>query len=325
MLVATALLIIGLALLVYSSDRLIYGAAVLARAFAIPPFVIGMTIVAIGSSLPELMVSISSALNGQMDIAVGNVLGSNITNILLILGTAALFSPLHARSDIIRRELPLLLGITLLCGALLYDNQISRWDGMILLAAFVFAIWLMLKMARLAQNEGRDALTDEQEAELPQSDTSQTVAFLWLILGLIILPLASRMVVDNATVIARDLGLSELVIGLTIVAIGTSLPELATSIAGALKGEADMAIGNIIGSNIFNIVLVLGIPALLAPGKFSPIAFQRDYWVMLAVSVILTVLCMGRKHRISHLAGTLLICGFVAYIVTLLFQQYAIA
>ncbi|MGS4239180.1 calcium/sodium antiporter [Serratia marcescens] len=317
MFLAIALLIVGLFLLVYGADRLVYGAAVISRSLGVPPLIIGMTIVGIGTSLPELIVSTTAALNGQIDMAVGNVLGSNITNILLILGVAALIHPLAARSEILRRELPLMLAVTVLCGFVLMDGTLSRLDGVLLLAAAAGFILLMLKIARLAQREGSDSLTMEQIAELPQ-DSSNTV-----VLAFIILPLSSRMVVDNATVIAHYFGLSELVVGLTIIAIGTSLPELATSIAGALKGEDDMAIGNIIGSNIFNTVIVLGVPALLSPGSVDAAAFQRDYWVMLAASVLLSVLCIGRKHRIDHLAGALLLCGFIAYLAVLFFNPFS--
>ncbi|HEI8867100.1 calcium/sodium antiporter [Serratia sp. AKBS12] len=322
MFLAIALLIVGLFLLVYGADRLVYGAAVISRSLGVPPLIIGMTIVGIGTSLPELIVSVTAALNGQIDMAVGNVLGSNITNILLILGVAALIHPLAARSEVLRRELPLMLAVTVLCGFVLMDSHLSRLDGVILLAAAAGFIMLMLKIARLAQHEGNDSLTVEQIAELPQ-DSSNTVAMLWLLLAFIILPLSSRMIVDNATVIAHYFGLSELVVGLTIIAVGTSLPELATSIAGALKGEDDMAIGNIIGSNIFNSVIVLGVPALLSPGSINPAAYQRDYWVMLAVSVVLSALCIGRKHRIGHLAGALLLCGFIAYLAVLFFNPFS--
>lgn len=321
MFLAIALLIVGLFLLVYGADRLVYGAAVISRSLGVPPLIIGMTIVGIGTSLPELFVSTTAALNGQIDMAVGNVLGSNITNILLILGVAALIHPLAARSEVLRRELPLMLAVTVLCGFVLMDGTLSRLDGVLLLAAAAVFILLMLKIARLAQREGSDSLTVEQIAELPQ-DSSNTVAILWLVLAFIILPLSSKMVVDNATVIAHYFGMSELVVGLTVIAIGTSLPELATSIAGALKGEDDMAIGNIIGSNIFNTVIVLGVPALLSPGTVDGAAFHRDYCVMLAVSIVLSALCIGRKHRIGHLAGALLLCGFIAYLAVLFFNPF---
>ncbi|AVJ19455.1 calcium/sodium antiporter [Serratia sp. MYb239] len=321
MFLAIALFIVGLFLLVYGADRLVYGAAVISRSLGVPPLIIGMTIVGIGTSLPELFVSVTAALNGQSDMAVGNVLGSNITNILLILGVAAVIHPLAVRSEILRRELPLMLAVTVLCGLVLMNSQLSRLDGALLLVAAAGFITLMLKIARLAQREGNDSLTREQMAELPQSG-SATVATLWLVLAFIILPLASRMVVDNATVIAHYFGMSELAVGLTMIAVGTSLPELATSIAGALKGEGDMAIGNIIGSNIFNMAIVLGVPALLSPSRLDPAAFQRDYWVMLAAIIALSALCIGRKHRIGHLAGALLLCGFIAYLALLFFNPF---
>lgn len=321
MFLAIALFIVGLFLLVYGADRLVYGAAVISRSLGMPPLIIGMTIVSIGTSLPELFVSVTAALNGQSDMAVGNVLGSNITNILLILGVAAVIHPLAVRSEVLRRELPLMLAVTVLCGLVLMNSQLSRLDGALLLVAAAGFITLMLKIARLAQREGNDSLTREQMAELPQSG-SATVATLWLVLAFIILPLASRMVVDNATVIAHYFGMSELAVGLTMIAVGTSLPELATSIAGALKGEGDMAIGNIIGSNIFNMAIVLGVPALLSPSRLDPAAFQRDYWVMLAAIIALSALCIGRKHRIGHLAGALLLCGFIAYLALLFFNPF---
>jgi cation:H+ antiporter len=303
MLLASVLMVVGLFLLVYAADRLVYGAAVLAGSIGIPPLIIGMTVVGVGISLPELVVSTTAAINGQMDLAVGNVIGSNITNILLILGGAALIHPLSVRSDILRRELPLMLIVTVLCGFLLSDSELSRWDGVALITAAAIFLLLMIKIARMSEQVGQDTLTREQMAELPQ-DGSNTVAFLWLALGFIIMPLASNMIVDNASVIARYFGVSELVIGLTVIAIGTSLPELATFIAGAIKGEDDIA---------------LGLPALVAPGHFNPDAFHRDYWVMLVVSVVLTGLCLMRKHRIGHLAGALLLCGFVAYLALLFY------
>ena len=319
MLLAIVLMIVGLLLLVYAADRLVYGAAVLARSMGMPPLIIGITVVGVGISLPELVVSTTAAINDQMDLAVGNAIGSNIINILLILGGAALIHPLSVRSDILRRELPLLLLVTGLCGFLLSDGELSRLDGVLLLASAAVFMMLVIKIARAAEKEGLDTLTYEQMSELP-SDSSNTVAFLWLALGFIIMPLASGMIVDNSTVIARYFGVSELVIGLTVIAIGTSLPELATFIAGALKGEDDIALGNIIGANIFNTCLVLGLPALVAPGSFNPDAFHRDYWVMLAVSIVLTGLCLMRKHRIGHLAGALLLCGFIAYMAVLFLQ-----
>ncbi|ACR67808.1 calcium/sodium antiporter [Edwardsiella ictaluri] len=321
MLLATLLMLIGLLLLVYGADRVVYGAAAVAHALGVAPLVIGMTIVSMGTSLPELTVSLTATLHNQIDTAVGNVLGSNITNILLILGCAALIRPLSVRSDIVRRELPLTLGATILCGFLLYDNQLNRIDGAILMTFFGAFLWLMLKMAHRVMPGGQDSYTREQIAELPR-DTGLPVALLWIALGFIILPLASRMVIDNATVLARYLGVSELIIGLTVIAVGTSLPELATACAGAIKGEHDIVLGNIIGSNTFNILVVLGIPALIGPRNplIDDAAFARDYWVMLAFTLVLTLLCLRRRHSIGRLTGALLLCAFIAYI-GLLYMQ----
>lgn len=314
MLVATALLIIGLVLLVYGADRLVFSAAILCRSLGIPPLIIGMTVVGIGTSLPEMIVSFSAATRGQMDIAIGTALGSNITNILLILGGAALLHPLTVHSNLIRRELPLMLLVTLLCGFILFDNQLSRGDGLALIAIAVIYLLFIIKIARRAEHENNDSLTREQLAELPRDDKGNTVAFLWLAVALIVLPMSTSMVIDNATVIADYLGVSELVIGLTIISVGTSLPELATVIAGALKGEDDIAIGNLIGSNIYNLAIVLGIPALLHPGTFYAAAFARDYWVMLGVSAAFTLICLQRSRRIGRLAGALLLCGFIFWV-----------
>ncbi|WP_437608561.1 calcium/sodium antiporter [Erwinia sp. V71] len=317
MLLAAALLVIGLILLVYGADRLVFSAAILCRSLGIPPLIIGMTVVGIGTSLPELIVSLSAATHGQMDIAVGTALGSNITNILLISGGAALLHPLTVHSNLVRRELPLMLLVTLLCGMMLFDNQLGRLDGIALIIIAVLYLAFIIKIARRAERDNNDSLTREQLAELPRDDAGNTVAFLWLAMALIMLPMSTRMVIDNATVIADYFGVSELVIGLTIISVGTSLPELATVIAGALKGEDDIAIGNLIGSNIYNIVIVLGIPALLYPGAIDVSAFARDYWVMLGVSALFTLICLRRSRRIGRAVGLLLLCGFIAWVAAL--------
>nr|WP_024966669.1 calcium/sodium antiporter [Pantoea sp. IMH] len=314
MLVATALLIIGLVLLVYGADRLVFSAAILCRASGIPPLIIGMTVVGIGTSLPELIVSISAANHGQLDIAVGTVIGSNMTNILLILGGAALLHPLNVTSNLVRRELPLMLLVTLLCGIVLFDDTLSRNDGLALIAFAAGYLLFIIKIARRAERDNNDSLTREQLAELPSDEAGNTVAFLWLAVALVILPMSTRMIIDNATVIADYFGVSELVIGLTIISVGTSLPELATIIAGALKGEDDIAIGNLIGSNIYNIAIVLGVPALIHPGSVDFHAFARDYWLMLGVSALFALLCLQRSRCIGRPAGALLVCGFIAWV-----------
>jgi K+-dependent Na+/Ca+ exchanger related-protein len=315
MFLATALFIIGLLLVVYSADRLVYSASILCRALGIPPLIIGLTVVSVGTSLPEIIVSAAAALHGQASLAIGTAIGSNIINILLILGLAALLHPFTVHSDILRREIPLMLIVSLLAGYVLYDGELSLFDGIFLLVLAALWLFFTVKIARLAERQGNDSLTREQVAELPR-EGSLPVAFLWLGIALIIMPMATRMVVDNATVLANYFAMSELTIGLTAIALGTSLPELATAIAGVRKGENDIAIGNIIGSNFFNIAIVLGIPALITPGAFDPLAFNRDYGVMLIVSVIFALLCW-RRHQIGRVAGALLTGGFIAWLAML--------
>ncbi|PMH42531.1 calcium/sodium antiporter [Vibrio sp. 10N.286.49.B3] len=311
MLEAIILLIIGLVFLVWSADKLVFGSAAIARNFGISPLVIGMTILAMGSSAPEMMVSATAALDGKTDTAVGNILGSNIANIALILGLTALIKPLIISSTIIRRELPLMIVVTLIAGAILWDSYLGRGEGILLIVLFVSFLLAMLNISRKEQ-KNNDALLSEQESEIPEG-VSNPKAAMWVVVGLIILPLSATLLVDNAVIIAKYFGMSDLVIGLTIIALGTSLPELAASIAGVMKGEDDMAVGNIIGSNVFNILAVMGIPGLLNPSILSHLVMGRDYWIMLAVSLLLVVMALGKSRKISRIEGGLLCCGFFAY------------
>lgn len=311
MLEAIAFLIIGLGFLVWSADKLVYGAAALARNFGISPLVIGMTILAMGSSAPEMMVSATAALDGKTDTAVGNVIGSNIANIALILGITALIKPLSISSGVIRRELPLMIGVTLLAGAILWDNHLGFYEGVLLFVLFAAFLFAMLQISRSEKKNG-DAFLDEQESEIPQG-VSNPKAAMWVVIGLIILPLAADMLVDNAVIIAKYFGMSDLVIGLTIIAVGTSLPELAASLAGVMKGEDDMAVGNLIGSNVFNILAVMGIPGILNPSILSEFAMGRDFWVMLGVSLLLVVMALGKSRSVNRIEGGVLIVTFVAY------------
>ncbi|MGR5332141.1 calcium/sodium antiporter [Photobacterium damselae] len=311
MLEAVVLLCIGLALLVWSADRLVFGSAALARNMGVAPLVIGMTILAMGSSAPEMMVSATAALAGKTDTAVGNVLGSNIANIALILGVTAMLKPLTIGSTIIRRELPLMLVVTLIAGALLWDNYLGFAEGVLLLVLFVLFLLAMLYISKKAKQEG-DVMVDEQESEIPQN-VSNTASFIWIIVGLALLLYSSDMVVESAVTIAKYYGMSDLVIGLTIIAVGTSLPELAASVASVLKGEDDMAVGNIIGSNVFNILAVMGIPGILNPSAISPLAMGRDFYVMLGVSVLLLIMALGKNRRINRVEGGILLICFIAY------------
>ncbi|KPA52849.1 calcium/sodium antiporter [Photobacterium lucens] len=309
MLEAIVLLCVGLVLLVWSADRLVYGAAALARNFGVAPLVIGMTILAMGSSAPEMMVSATAALAGKTDTAVGNVLGSNIANIALILGITALLKPLSISSTIIRRELPLMLGVTVIAGLLLWDNYLGRMEGAFLAVLFILFLLAMLKISRANKN---DPLMENQEEEIP-TGVSNSSALIWVFIGLGLLLYSSDMVVESAVTIAKYFGMSDLVIGLTIIAVGTSLPELAASIASIYKGEDDMAVGNIIGSNVFNILAVMGIPGLLNPSVLSPLAMSRDFYVMLALSVLLLLMALGKRRRINRVEGGILVICFIAY------------
>ncbi|ROV58382.1 calcium/sodium antiporter [Vibrio ponticus] len=318
---AVAFLIVGLIFLVWSADRLVFGSAALARNFGISPLVIGMTILAMGSSAPEMMVSATAALDGKTDTAVGNVLGSNIANIALILGITALIKPLSISSAVLRRELPLMIAVTVIAGAILWDNHLGFMEGILLLILFVGFILAMLHISRKEKKNG-DVMLDEQESEIPQGVSNMKAAF-WVVVGLIVLPLSADTLVESSVVIAKYFGMSDLVIGLTIIAVGTSLPELAASVAGVMKGEDDMAVGNIIGSNVFNILAVMGIPGILNPSILSELAMGRDFWVMLAVSLLLVVMALGKSRSINRIEGTILFVVFIAYQVYLIVNMTA--
>ncbi|EIJ0965973.1 calcium/sodium antiporter [Vibrio parahaemolyticus] len=311
MLEAVALLIVGLVLLVWSADKLVFGSAAIARNVGISPLVIGMTILAMGSSAPEMMVSATAAWDGKTDTAVGNVLGSNIANIALILGITALIKPLSISSAVIRRELPLMIAVTMLAGILLWNSHLGFYEGVLLFVLFGAFLFAMLQISRKEQKSG-DAFLEDQESEIPQG-VSNPKAIMWVVIGLILLPLAASLLVDNAVIIAKHFGMSDLVIGLTIIAIGTSLPELAASLAGVLKGEDDMAVGNIIGSNVFNILAVMGLPGIINPSTLSEYAMGRDFWVMLGVSLLLVAMCLGKSRSINRLEGAILFTCFLGY------------
>ncbi|EPZ2382565.1 calcium/sodium antiporter [Vibrio parahaemolyticus] len=311
MLEAVALLIVGLVLLVWSADKLVFGSAAIARNVGISPLVIGMTILAMGSSAPEMMVSATAAWDGKTDTAVGNVLGSNIANIALILGITALIKPLSISSAVIRRELPLMIAVTVLAGILLWNSHLGFYEGVLLFVLFGAFLFAMLQISRKEQKSG-DAFLEDQESEIPQG-VSNPKAIMWVVIGLILLPLAASLLVDNAVIIAKHFGMSDLVIGLTIIAIGTSLPELAASLAGVLKGEDDMAVGNIIGSNVFNILAVMGLPGIINPSTLSEYAMGRDFWVMLGVSLLLVAMCLGKSRSITRLEGAILFTCFLGY------------
>ncbi|WP_206674635.1 calcium/sodium antiporter [Rheinheimera pleomorphica] len=312
LLLAIIFVIVGLVLLIWSADRFVFGASSVARTAGISPMIIGLTIVAMGSSAPEMLVSASAAWQGRLDTSVGNALGSNITNILLVIGAAALLKPIAVSSLTLKREYPLLVLCTLIGYYFISDDVLTRTEGMLLLVAFAGFICLLIYWGKHAGAD--DPLIAEINAELPEP-VSMLKAMLWLLAGLLLLLASSQLLVHGAVTIARYAGLSDLVIGLTIIAIGTSLPELAASIIGIFKGEDDLALGNIIGSNIFNILAVLGLGAVIGPAALDPMAGSRDSYVMIGATLIMLLMSLrlGRIQRINRLEGLLLLCGFIGY------------
>lgn len=312
MLVQVLIFVLGLIVLSWAADRFVYGASALARNIGISPMMIGLTIVAMGSSAPEIVVAAIASVNGAPDTAVGNALGSNITNIGLVLAVTALVKPLVVSSTTLKREMPALLIITLLAMGFLYNGKLAHFEGLILFGLFIFVLagmaWLSLHV------EKGDPLMADTVDEVPIGENTGR-AVVWIGVGLVLLPLSAHYIVDSAVHIARYFGLSELVIGLTIIALGTSLPELAASIAGVRKGEDDLALGNIIGSNIFNLLAVLSMPGLIAPGAIDPDAYNRDMYVMLGLTVMLFFFSFSiiGKKQIGRLEGCLLLAGFLGY------------
>ena len=301
----------GFVLLVWGADRFVHGAAALARNLGISPLVIGLTIVGIGTSAPEILVSAVAAWQGNPAMGVGNALGSNIANVALVLGLTALIVPLSVSSQTLRREYPAMFLIMLLALMLVFDGQLSRIDGLVLLSGlFIMLMW----MIRLGMKEQKDPLELEYAHEIPHIATNK--AIFWLLVGMILLLLSSRILVWGAVNIAQALGVSDLIIGLTIVAIGTSMPELAASIMGALKKEHDIAIGNIIGSNMFNLLAVLGIPGLITPHILDPAVLNRDFPWMIGLSIALFIFAYGFRGpgRINRLEGLLLLTSYFIYL-----------
>lgn len=312
MLTNILLLMAGLALLVWSADRFVYGAAAFARNLGLPPMLIGLTIVAMGSSAPEMFVAATASMEGMNDTAIGNVLGSNIANITLILGITALLGAITVTSQTLKREIPLMIAATVLAGYLLHDNMLTRIEGIVLLCGFFGLMGYLVYEA--ITNKTPDTLCDEADAEIPK-DVPTWRAIVWILVGMVLLPLSADWMVDGAVGIAKTFGLSDLVIGLTIIAVGTSLPELAACVAGVLKKEDDLAIGNIVGSNIFNILAVMALPALISPGEIDTQASGRDFYMVLGTSTALAILVLssGAKKQLTRWHGVLLLLVFVAY------------
>ena len=312
MFVDILLVIAGLTLLMWGADRFVHGAAATARNLGVPPLLIGLTIVAFATSAPEILVSIVAAMEQQPGLAIGNAIGSNIVNIGLVLGVTAMIRPIQIESATLRREMPALLAVSLLTVSLFLDSYLSRMDGIVMLTGLVITmVWLARLGTRSAAN---DPISLDFEAEIP-TDVRTPLAVVWLVIGLGTLLIGAELLVSGAIGIATELGISEVVIGILVVALGTSLPELAVSLASALKGEYGLAIGNIVGSNIFNLLAVIGIAATIEPAALAPTVLSLHIFVMVAFTLVLFAMTYGYDQRseLSRLEGAALLIAFLAY------------
>ena len=305
-------LVAGLLLLIWGADRFVHGAAATARNLGVAPLLIGLTIVAFATSAPEILVSIVAASRGETDLAVGNAIGSNIANIGLVLGTVAIIKPIEMTSATLRREMPALLAVSLLTVSLFLDSYLSRVDGFVLMTGLLIVmVWLVRIGVR---SSASDTLTADYEAEIPR-DMSMRTAVIWLVIGLAALLFGAHFMVDASLEIARALGVTELVIGILLVAFATSLPELAVSLVSALKGEYGLALGNIVGSNTFNSLAVIGVAAIIHPAALPPSVLSLHIFVLVAFTLVLFAMTYDYdgKGQISRVEGAALLIAFLAY------------
>lgn len=314
MLLSIGMIVVGLVILVWSADLFVDGAAAVARSLGMSTLLVGMIVIGFGTSAPEMSVSVLSAMQGNPGIALGNAYGSNIANIALVLGVTALISPVVIRSQVLKKELPILLGVTVLAYFHLQDGHITRIEAYIELAVLLLVFTWMTLHSRKKTSQG-DVLETELEGKL--KEVKPLKAWGLLIAGLILLVISSRLLVSGAVDIAQGLGVSDLIIGLTVIAIGTSLPELAASIAAARKGEHDLAVGNVIGSNLFNTLAVVGLAGAISPIQVPAELLTRDWMLMLILTVLLFVLGYGHKANgaksISRIGGGFLVAIYIGY------------
>ncbi len=305
-------IVFGLVLLVWGSDRFVLGASVTARNLGVSPLLVGLTVVGVGTSVPEILIACVAAAGGNPGVAVGNAVGSNIANIGLVAGTCALVAPIRVRSQVLRREFPLMFLVIVLAWFVLNDRNLGRIDGLLLLAGMAALLGVIVLALGRAQRS--DPLAQELSQHIP-SQMPTARALIWIVVGLLVLLLSSRVIVWGAVSVARALEVSDLVIGLTIVAVGTSLPELAASVTSVVKNEPDLALGNVLGSNMFNLLPVLAAPALIAPGPVNAALLSRDLPMMMFLSVALFLMASGfrRPGRINRLEGALLLAAFAGY------------
>lgn len=313
----------GIAFLVWGADRFVLGASALANNMGVSPLLIGLTIVGFGTAAPEMLVSAVAASRGSAGLSIGNAIGSNITNMALVLGASALVSPVVVHSKVIRRELPVLLLVCFGAYALMWDGHLGRPDGIVLMLCLAGMIGWVVREGRMeGAAGGDDALGAEVADEIPK-DMSTPLAFVWVVVGLATLMVSSDRLVWGATGVARHFGVPDLLIGLTVVAVGTSLPELAASVAASRRGEDDIAIGNVVGSNLFNLLGVLALPGVIAPGRFDPSVLRFDFPVMIGLTLLVLVLARGFRgeRQLTRAHGGLLLASFVAYNVYLFTHQ----
>ncbi len=307
---AIVLLVAGLMVLWKCADLLVAGAVALANQFGISQLVIGLTIVAMGTSAPEVATSIAAALEGAGDTAIGNVFGSNIANLALVGGLAALIRPIQIQGRVLRWEMPVMLAVALLLWPVLSNMQLSRAEGMVLLV--VFAVLIILAVKTASKQEHNSISAEEHKDSSAMSNTKKNVLF--VIIGLVGLAVGAKMTLVGAVFIGRAAGLSEAVIGLTIIAFGTSLPELVTCVVAALKGHHDISIGNLVGSNVFNTLLVVGVAGVIKPFGIAARLAGVDYWIMIVVSAVFIAMAFIGK-RIGRISGAILLAGYIGYIV----------
>ncbi len=302
-----ALLVVGFVMLIKGADWFVEGASKIADRLGIPQLVIGLTIVAMGTSAPETAVSISAALKGSVDIAVGNVVGSNILNILIILGITSVIIPLSVQKSTIKYEIPFMIIISVIFAVLgLTDNVISLGDGLILLGLLIVYLAYLLRMAKKGQ-----AVAEETEDDGKQDSVIKMIAL--IVIGGVLIVIGSNVSVDAATALATIFGMDEKLIGLTIVALGTSLPELVTSVTAGIKGKADIAIGNIVGSNIYNILFVIGVSSLITPVVYQP-SFLVDSIVCIATTAVLLVFVLNKENKLKRWGGITMLVGYAVYL-----------
>ena len=311
------MLVIGFVLLVWGADKFVEGASALARKMGVSPLLVGLTIVAFGTSMPELAVSVTAALRGANEIAVGNVVGSNIFNLLVVAGLSAVICPLVMDKMLLRRDWPLsILAAVLLFAAILPDQTIARWEGAVLLVVFAVILTRQIRSALHDRDQLASAAT-EAEAEEAAAPMSTMMIWVNIVLGLACIVIGGQLAVNGATGIARMFGLSETLIGLTIVALGTSLPELVTSIVAARKGQNEIAMGNVIGSNLFNILLILGVSSVITPIPVQATSII-DCLFLIAISVVFYL--PARKGKLGRLPGAVMAASYVAYTVYLIMR-----